>query len=1008
MADGCRNSAGSRVVVASRRHDGVRELENRWHIRLLGDVVAARGDHVVRSFGTQKTGLLLAHLACSPDKRFAREELADLLWPESDGDAARTNLRVALYTLRQRLGSSKDAHVDLILSDKSNIRLNGDAVTVDVVEFERACAAASAGTGQIEDVSRAVGLYGGEFLPGFYDSWALETRSRLSELFYNVLRDGIRLAVQAGNLADAMGYAQRALALDTLREDAHLDIIRLYVQSGRHSAAVRQFRALEAALESEMGEGPSVETRHAITALLQNRSASSVAAGSARPRSGDSDPFSPCQPRLPLQISPFFGREEELAWLTSTFADHEARLVTISGPPGSGKTRTATEFGRREVQPRGGAVWFVSLAEITDPGLLFVRLLEAASQPGAASSTASGVRTDDDQSLLDRIAEIVGPREALVILDNAEHLLPDLSPRVASLLSRIPTVSCLVTSRQHLAVRGERELPLLPLPVPSATATQKDLVESASVSLFVDRAQAVRPDFGLTAANGAAVRAICSGADGLPLAIELAAAWVRSLAPQQILERMSDRFDLLVARDLDVPPRHQTLANAIAWSVDNLPPDLQRAFYSLSIFRGGWTLEAAQSLLDRLSDGPGDALPILDELRSRSLVAVDVVGEHARYRLYESLREYGAEKVRAGQLGLDPERLASAHLDYYVEMAERSETAMEGSGQLEWLARHSEEVDNIDAALGWAVEHVPVRGLRMACGLARFWTIRNRTREGLEWLNRLVGKLKFGESSEPPEEMARLLANIHIHRGRFYELHGDYETALHLHETSLGVSRQAGDRAAAAMALNHVATTFTRMGRFEEAEGKGQEALSIMREVGDEGKLAQVLTSYGANFIGLYETKKAIRYLEEAREIAARTGDIARECLALQNLVEAGRQDDRPNEARDCAIEGLRLAVALGDMKRISDYLFLLGAANLDLKNFATSARLWAASDRLLAASGETLAPRVRDLKKKKLDVELLPGIGQSAYDACIHGIEQMDIATVVEMALSEGQQIPE
>lgn len=992
-----------------------------WKIKLLGDLCIERGGTVVRSFGTQKTGLLLAYLACNAEKRVAREALSELLWPESDAVSARTNLRVALYTLRKRLAALGDVEGDLLSSDKFTIQLNEPSALVDAVEFERACEAASIpafDSARLDATLSAVTKYSGEFLPGFYDPWVIETRARLLERLYTLLREASRLSGQTGSLGEAIRYARQAIAMDDLREEAHLELIRLYFRSGRPSAAVKQFRALECALRNELGVQVSVETRLAVSALLQNRTA--ILGHTANPNGTEGANkvlARACQPRLPLQLSPFFGREEELNWLASAFRGRGARLVTVSGPPGCGKTRLAIEFGRQEVEVRSGAVWFVSLAEIVEPSLLFDRVLEAASQPADPSDGKPETGSTDSASLLDRIVNSIGDREALLLLDNAEHLLPAIVPLVGQLLARIPTLSCVVTSRQALATRGERELTLRPLSVPSLSAAREVLLKSASIALFVDRAQAVCPGFDLTDANAAIVQAICQGSDGLPLAIELAAAWLRSLAPKQVLERMNRRLDLLIGRTLDLPSRHRTLGQAIGWSVESLPATLQRAFSCFSVFRGGWTLDAAESLFERFapdlcadSASPVErqALLALDELRSRSLIVAETLGENVRYRMYECLREYGTQMLACVDSHPDKTELARWHLWYYSLLAERSNKDLEGKSQLEGLARLTEEADNLDAALEFGLREEPANGLCLACDLSAYWTMRNRTRKGLAWLDVMTDAL--GADADPlirdaPTPVRRIVAKAHNVRGRFGALHGDVGRSLIFHEASIAICRQINDREGEARAHGNLAMLFVRLQGFDEACVCADLAVRLSRDLNNEALLAEELGHLGAVAVMVGAINLAEECLKESASIANRLGDAWREGLAAFYLGELARLTGRGEEATILFERVRELAGSLGDLKRISVVARMSGVMQLENGQFELAAKLHLCAKRLLEMAGELDTPDTAE-QVAALREQLRNTIGENAYDEIAHEVAQMDSRELVSIALSPDRAI--
>ncbi len=555
-------------------------------IELFGGLCVKQGDQTIARFRTQKTAVLLAYLACFLRRTHPREELVELLWPDTDIESGRTSLRTALASLRRQLEPPGTPENSVLVADRANVRLNPDVVSTDVAAFETALRAAKHTEDPAErtaHLTRAVERYRGPLLPGFYEDWALRERERLEQLFIGASRDLALALEQSGDFSRAIDYAHRAVTADPLSEEAHAYLIHLYAAAGQPAAAQRQYAELKRILHKELGEVPSPATQALVERLLQEPRASTLR---STPTASQSQPLSPSmptapralslaplegigspQPRLPLQLTRFFGRKEEIARLEQIFGSGETRLLTLTGPGGSGKTRLALEAARRLTETFEGRVYFAPLADITDPRLIAGTLLEAL-----------GVQPAAEVEPLAQVAGALAGRPALLILDNFEQVAEEGAQVVWTLLERVPTLACLVTSRHRLDIGGEREFPVPPLPVPSMPGAPERLATYPSVRLFVDRAQAARPDFQITRDNAATVAALCERLEGIPLAIELAAAWVGTLTVAQILARLEHRFDLLTSRRKDLSPRHRTLRAAIEWSYRLLPAELQRFF----------------------------------------------------------------------------------------------------------------------------------------------------------------------------------------------------------------------------------------------------------------------------------------------------------------------------------------------------------------------------------------------------------------------------------------------
>ncbi|HEX8237132.1 MAG TPA: BTAD domain-containing putative transcriptional regulator [Abditibacteriaceae bacterium] len=424
--------------------------------------------------------------------------------------------------------------------------------------------------------------------------------------------------------------------------------------------------------------------------------------------------------RLPAQFTRFFGRNSEIEQLRRLLTRDNVRLLTLTGPGGSGKTRLAVETTRSLLSHWREAVWFVPLADITDTSFIFTAIRDTLKLPVAPNVSPQ-----------EQIVEALSNQPALLLLDNFEQLVEEGAAQVQELLERLPSLTILITSRQVLCLPGEREFPVLPLPVPHEELPPEKIKEYSSTALFIDRAQAARVDFRVDERNAAAVAAVCRRLDGIPLAIELAAARSLVLSPAQMLEKLKDRLDLLSTRQRGIPERHRTLRAAIEWSYGLLSPELQRFFTSLSVFRGGWTIEAAEAVCRE-----PEALDFLTRLRECSLVVTEERPSEIRFRMLETLREYALSQLQDGERA-EMERRYATH---FMTMAEDSEPHLRGPEQAMWLERLDGEQDNFRAVLAWAVEHDATGALRLAAALAPFWETRGYYAEGRNWLERALAR----------------------------------------------------------------------------------------------------------------------------------------------------------------------------------------------------------------------------------------------------------------------------
>ena len=784
-------------------------LTQPWRIEMLGSFGVCLDTQRITRFKSHKAAVLLAYLALYPTHPHSRDELLTLFWPDDELDAARNRFRVTLSSLRRQLEPPNVSPGDILQADRLTVSLRTQALTTDVQEFEAALEGglhAEEGEPQIALLRRAVDTYHGELLPGFLDDWVLGERNRLAEQHQQALHRLVRGLVAVQDVAGALNYALLALQADPLREESYRDAMRLYAALGQPSAALHLYAELERLLVEKLEVRPGPATRH-LAAQIAERLGHGVAVASGAPSEPAPPSVSPAATSMPIRppesvclpvpLTRFFGREPEIAALLARMHGSEeaapTRLLTLMGVGGAGKTRLAIETARRWQTSPDETVRFVPLAELSDP-----RQIPAAIAASLRLPLAPG------QDTFSLVCAALAACRTLLVLDNLEHLAEEAAPLVAALLEQAPDLTCLVTSRRSLGIAGEEEWTIAPLPLPEARPTDSlsPLLACPSVQLFVDRAQAVLPHFQVTARNAAEVAALCRDLEGIPLALELAAARARVLTPGQMRIHLAQRFELLVNRRAGKDARHRSLHAAIEWSVQLLPPDLRRLFLQLCVFHGGWTLEAAEAVLGE-SDGRGEVwgasslLEGLEQLRVDSLIVAEEVAGEMRFRMLETLREFAAAELSAEAR----ERLAARHAIYYADLAEEAMGCLKGREQARWLDRLEQERPNLRAAYETA-RSVPnkgaaERGLWLTRALWRFWVARGPLEEGRE---RAALALAHPDAQESTPLRTYALGAA----GAMAVAQDDYAAALTLYHEQKAVSEKIGFTQGLALALDNM------------------------------------------------------------------------------------------------------------------------------------------------------------------------------------------------------------
>lgn len=629
---------------------------------------------------------------------------------------------------------------------------------------------------------------------------------------------------------------------------------------------------------------------------------------------------------LPLQITSFVGREREVADVKRLLG--AVRLLTLTGSGGCGKSRLSVQLGADLLTEYPDGVWLVEMAALSDPSLLDHTL-----------ASVLNVSEEVGRPLLQTITENLRGKTLLLLLDNAEHLLSACANAAETLLRACPRLRILVTSREALAISGETtyRVPSLALPDPSEQFTPQQLSQYEAVRLFIDRAISVQPGFAVNNQNAPAVAQVCHRLDGIPLAIELAAARVRAMPVEQIAGRLDDRFRLLTGGSRTALPRQQTLRALIDWSYNLLSPQERTLLNRLSVFLGGWTLEAAEAVCAGGEIEDWQVLDLLTSLVDKSLVVYeDQSGAAARYRLLETIRQYARDALAAaGKEALT----RTKHTEHFLEIAETAATYMQGPREREWLQRLAVEFDNIRAALEWACSLPGQGACRLVCSLYRYWHSRAWA-EGESWCLRAL-------STEGGKERSACRAKTLALLGGLAGIHLDAATAVPSLCEALEIAREMGDEDTAARALNSLSNESFRAGDLDQALAQLQEAVSIYERQGNDRGKASCLVGLGNVVYERGDREEAQRLYHTALESARSSQDYGLAAVCLGNLADMCFAEEDYPKAKAYKKEALAAC---------REILWEMGAAGC-LMTLSEIARI--EGDRAESRAGQTEAMRV-------------------------------------------------
>jgi predicted ATPase/DNA-binding SARP family transcriptional activator len=891
-------------------------------IRLFGEPQLRENAAAIGYRTPARTLPLLVYLLLHRDVSLARDAVAVLFWPDLPESEALANLRYYMRDLRAALPLSE--RVPWILADKRTIRWNPAAsLWLDVAEFESLAA-------DPETASAAVEIYGGDLGGRLDDDWIQASREYHRELQGRLLYGLVISCWARKDIRAAIAYAQRLAQHDPWREDAIRALIELRHEAGDRAGALQLYRGFAERLEAEFGVQPMPET----TAVYERVVAAVDSPGLATPSVPAIVGNHP-RHNLPVALTTFVGRDSEVAALDALIG--KRRLVTLVGTGGVGKTRLAIETARTLVDRFSDGVWLVELASLADPALIVSTI-----------ANSLGLQSPSEPSLL---AMLQG-KHMLLVLDNCEHLVAGAASIVERLVRECPLMCVLATSREPLRCVGERTERVvslaLPVAIDGASPSQEILRQSAAVQLFLDRAADVSPAFQLYDESEAARRGLATIArrlDGIPLAIEFAAARASSLSVPELAQRLDDRFAILTAGKRTALPRQQTLRATLDWSYELLSPTEQGLLRRAGIFAGGWTVEALCAVCSDDGVAESQFVDVLASLVDKSLVVVDVGAADARYRLLETTRAYVLERLL--ETG-ESESIARHHATYFAGYAVHGENTWASQLSFGALERFSSELDNYRAALGWAIDDAndPELGASLIGSMRWAFAAKSLNAELVRWCERALAALGTHPREQPEADVQLALAGsmgtipffprFHYYRAMCPER---FVTAS---ERAAGVLLAVGDGPNRALALS-LAAMHLRVAGEARAAIVAADALMVARECGQPLAIAMAL--YATSFaIDREATAQRTALLSEALEIARVAPSPYHSAAILHALGEVAFEAGDPvralSYARESALPKVGLAPVNQAQALITSAAYCLALGEVDEARTAARAAL--------------------------------------------------------------------
>jgi predicted ATPase/DNA-binding SARP family transcriptional activator/DNA-binding CsgD family transcriptional regulator len=990
---------------------------------LLGGFRVSVGTRTVEegAWRLRKAAALVKLLALAPGHRIHREQAMDLLWSELGLRAASNNLHQALYVTRRTLHPDPAiASRYLSLSGEQLALCPEERLWVDVEAFEEAAATAHRSR-EPAAYRAAIELYSGELLPeDRYEQWAELRREELSQLHLALLIELAGLYEERGEFKPAIEALRKTVVQEPTNEEAQAGLMRLYALCGQRQRSLEQYERLREVLQRELGAEPGASVR----ALKEEIAAGRVPPPKKQPsdgppQEGTSDAG---KHNLPTPRTSFVGREKEVLEVKRALA--MTRLLTLTGAGGSGKTRLAFEVARDLVGSYPDGVWLVELAGLSEGELV----------PQTVAG-ALGLKERPGEPLTNTLKDHLRDKQTLLVLDNCEHLVDAAARLIDELLESCPRLRVLATSREALDVAGEVRwlVPSLSVPDPRRPPTVDELEGYESARLFVERASNRRPGFALTPENVRAVAELCWRLEGIPLAIELAAARVGALSVEQIAERLGDSLNLLTGGGRTVTPRQQTLRGTMDWSYELLGELERTLFRRLSVFAGGWSLEAAEAVASGEGIEKGEVLDLLSELVEKSLVVAEPTPKGGvRYRMLEPVRQYAREKLEKGS---EAEAVNRRHAEFFLALAEEAEPRWGGPEETAWLDLLEADHDNLRVTLAWTLEHGEAETpLQLAGALWWFWEARGHVSEATKWLEEALAmggvatttaraRVLMGlgfilrrsniERAQACLEVALSLYEELGERRRVAEslsylawvvgYRGDAARSTTLYEESLTAARESGHLRVIPWTLNGLAYSVFEGGDFERAQELWGEALALARKQGSVAGASGVLFNMGYTELVRGDHERAATLLEESLTLSQEVVDKSTVSGALLGLGIAATLRDEPEHGKVLLKESLAIDVELGSKIDIAEDLEGLAEAAGALGQHFRAARLWGAAAALREDIGVPWRSAERLLHELQLAVARSE-LDETVWERAFAEGRAMGMEEAVEYAISEEQ----
>jgi predicted ATPase/DNA-binding SARP family transcriptional activator len=865
--------------------------------RILGPLEVAEGDSLISLAGAQRS--LLGLLLLSANEVVSADRLIEELWGEEVPESGRTALQVRVSQLRKALGGAGGR----IATRAPGYVLRVDSDELDLYRFERLVREAD-GAEPAEAAAKlrkALGLWRGAALDDLsYESFAQPAIRRLEEQRLAASEKRIEADLELGRHAQLVGELETLVGEHPLRERLHAQLMLALYRSGRQADALAAYQNARHVLVEQLGIEPSAPLRQLEQAILRQEASLDLAAavGARTPvaaavaessRNGLREDRN-VPHNLPAHISSFVGREHQLTELRQLLS--RARVITLTGVGGVGKTRLALQLAASTLDRSADGAWFVDLAPLTDATLVAAKL-----------AGVLGVPEQPGRSVPQSLIAACRDRQLLVILDNCEHVIAEAANVADQLVRGCPRMIILATSREPLAIEGEHLYRVPSLFVPPASADPDTLLASDAVRLFADRARQQRSDFAVGPDNASVVGRLCRRLDGIPLAIELAAARLRALSLDEIDNRLDQRFRLLTGGHRVTPPRQQTLEALIDWSYDLLNPEEQGTLERLSVFAGGFDLHSAEDVAGAGSDSPVGVSDRLAALVDKSLLQAD--DGSVRYRLLDTVRDYAAAKLLA-RSGTAASALRAVHRDHFLALAETAAPHLISHGQIEWLNRLELEFDNLRAAISYSSQDPnPDAGLRLGRALCYFWLYREPRAEGAVALSAALDR---ADAQQPTLPRGRALVAAGL---LLTMITGDYDAADARAQEALAIGRTLGDEHLRAEALHVLALVSESRGNEQAHLELTAEGLALAKALADPHLTALFLMTRG--FSAHLSNAERARTVEKSLELSREAGNKVLYLSTLNNLSYLEMEGGEISAPRARLAEAVRLEREIGD-----------------------------------------------------------------------------------------------